>query len=110
MEIPEKDSATSGKDRMVDMVKRVASRWIESNVREEYRIVVYQSPNPLKNLPNTLKSFRDGRAKLGSVPPIPDLGIKVGFGSLEVWSSSRDGLIELDAWFQKHGCETSGIW
>jgi hypothetical protein len=110
METPKKETASSEKDRMVDMVKRVASRWVESNVREEYRITVYQSSNPIRNLPNTLRSFRDGRTKLGSVLPITDLGIKVGFGTLEVWSSNRDGLIELDAWVQKHGCETSGIW
>lgn len=96
--------------KTVDLARKIASRWLESNVRDEYRLTVYQPANPIKNLPAMLRSFRDGRLKLGSIKPITDLGVKVGFDRLEVWSSNRDGLIELDAWFQKHGCETSGIW
>jgi hypothetical protein len=96
--------------KVVDLAHKVARRWLEASVRDEYRLTVYQPASPIKNLPTMLRSFRDGRVKMGSVKPIPDLGIRVGLDLLEVWSSDHKGLVELDAWFQKHGCETSGIW
>lgn len=96
--------------KVVDLAHKVATRWLEANVRDEYRLTVYQPANPIKNLPAMLRSFRDGRAKIGSITSIPDLGIRVGMDHLDVWSTNHKGLVELDAWFQKHGCETSGIW
>ena len=95
---------------IVDLARKVAARWIASNVRDEHRITVYQASNPLRNLPSMLRAFRDGRFKLGSVGPIKDLGVRVGFDHLEVWSADRVGLLALDGWLQKRGCETSGIW
>jgi hypothetical protein len=96
--------------KRVDLAKKVASRWLEAAAKEEYRISVYSTASSSKNLPVMLRLFRDGRMKLGSVQPISDLGLKVAFDHLEVWSSNRECMIQLDSWLQKRGYETSGIW
>ena len=107
-ETPNPDAVET--DHLVGMVRRVASRWVESNVHDEYRLTVYQSVSFVRNLPMMLKSFRDGRIRVGSIEPIRDLGIRVGFDQLELWSADREGLVALDGWLRKAGCETTGIW
>jgi hypothetical protein len=97
--------------RRIVMARRLAKRWVEANARPEYRLKVYRSAaKELKNLPGLLRSFRDGKLKIAGIEPIEDLGIQPGFDHLIVWSSNRKGLIELDAWFHKSGCETTGVW
>lgn len=96
--------------KVVGLARKVADRWLATNAHAEYRLTVYQPATPLKNLPAMLRLFRDGRTKIGSVDPIRDLGVKVGFDHLEVWTANREGLVALDKWFQDHGCETSGVW
>lgn len=92
------------------MAGRVAKRWLKANLRDEYRLTVFQSGKGVKNLPGLLRSFRDGKIKIGSVLPIRDLGIKLGFDQVDIWSSDKEHLIELDTWLRNAGCETSGIW
>jgi len=94
----------------VVMAKLIAARWLESMVHPEYRMAVYYGPRDIKNLPNLLRSFRDGKLKVGSVDPIPDLGIREEFDHLVIWSSEREGLLKLQGWFEERECETSGIW
>jgi hypothetical protein len=96
--------------KRVELAKKVASRWLEAAAKEEYRISVYSTASSSKNLPVMLRLFRDGRMKIGSVKPITDLGVKVAFDHLEIWSSNRDSMIQLDSWLRDRGYETSGIW
>lgn len=94
----------------VAMAKRVAEKWLEENARPEYRITAYFGQSSPPNLPNLLKAFRDGNVRLGSTPPMPDLGVKSGFDQIVLWSQDRAAMVALDAWLVKRGCETSGIW
>lgn len=96
--------------KRVELAKKVASRWLEAAAKEEYRISVYSTASSSKNLPVMLRLFRDGRMKIGSVKPITDLGVKVAFDHLEIWSSNHDGMVQLDSWLRDRGYETSGIW
>ena len=96
--------------RRVAMAKRLARRWVQANVRPEYRVTVYMGPKGLRNLPGLLRSFRDGKLKVGSVDPVTDLGIKAGFDHVEIWSADRKGLVALDSWLREVGCETTGVW
>jgi hypothetical protein len=41
---------------------------------------------------------------------IPDLGIKEGFDSIEVWCENREALEELKIWAERKGMDTSGVW
>ncbi len=97
-------------DRQVGMAGRVAERWLTANLRDEHRITIYQGGKGVKNLPGLLRSFRDGKIKIGSVEPILDLGMKQGFDQVEIWSTNKVGLVNLDKWLREAGCETSGIW
>ena len=97
-------------EHRVIMAKAVARRWLESRVHPEYRLKVYYGPREIRGLTALLRSFRDAKLKVGSIDPIPDLGIKEGFDHFVVWSSDRDGLMELRDWLEKRGCETTGVW
>jgi hypothetical protein len=92
------------------MAKRVATSWLDRHASPEYRLTVYAGGENVKNLPSLLRAFRDSKLRLGSVDPVADLGIDSGFDQVTVWSSSRKGMLELDAWFRSKGCETTGIW
>ena len=96
--------------RRVVMAKLVALRWVEGRTTPEYRLKVLYGAKEIRKVPQLLRSFRDGKIKLGSVEPIRDLGIQEGFDHLIVWSSQRQGMIELQGWFESRGCETSGVW
>jgi hypothetical protein len=48
--------------------------------------------------------------RLAGVPKIPDMGVREGFDSVEVWSSNAKGLSALQQWVEDRGLETSGIW
>lgn len=92
------------------MAKAVARRWLEGRLRPEYRLRVYYGAREIRGVPALLRSFRDAKLKIGSVDPIPDLGVNEGIDHFEVWSSDRDGLRALQAWFEERGCETTGVW
>jgi hypothetical protein len=101
-----------GSVRRVLMARRLAARWVESNSATEYRLRVYApAGKSLNMLPNLLRSYRDGKVRISGLSAnIPDLGIKTGFDHLTLWSSNREGIEALDAWFTKNGCETTGIF
>jgi len=97
--------------KRVLMARRLAKRWVLKKAQPEFRLTVYRSARQeLRNLPDLLRSFRDGKIKLAGIDPITDLGISAGFDHCEMWTTNRPKLIELDAWFQKMGCETTGVW
>jgi hypothetical protein len=97
-------------EKRIVMVKRVAQRWIRRAAHAEYRFQVLFGAREIKNLPNLLRSFRDGKVAMEEVPRIPDLGIKEAFDSISVWSRDREALIQLKDWFEKRGFETTGVW
>jgi len=63
-----------------------------------------------ENLPNLLRSFRDGKVALKKVASIPDLGIEVQADYVSVWSKNRTALLTLRKWCEDRKLETSGIW
>ena len=97
-------------ERIVWMTRRLATRWVLAHVKPEYRVRVLLGSHPIRNLTGLLHSFRDGRAPLEGVPQIEDLGVRELTDGVELWSSSREGLLLLSAWFEMRGCETSGVW
>jgi len=97
-------------ERRVIMAKTVASRWLENRVREEHRLTILGCAKAVNNLPNLLRSFRDGKVAMAGVEPLPDLGLQEEFDAISLWSSDRTALISLKDWCEKRGLETSGIW
>lgn len=97
-------------EKRVIMARAVACRWIGKVAHEEYRFRVLYGAREFKNLPNLLRSFRDGKVAMTGLPAIPDLGIREDFDALEVWSSDRDALMRLAHWFEDRGMETTGVW
>jgi hypothetical protein len=94
----------------VAMAKRVAAKWLEERVRPEYRIAVLDISFGVRNLPSYLKAFRDGRARIANVDRIADLGIDVKGPRMDLWSTDREGIVALEKWLSKTGCDTTGIW
>ena len=94
----------------VAMAKRVAAAWLQDHAKPEYRLTVYAGSEDMRNLPGLLRAFREGKTKIGSINPISDLGIQSGFDRVTLRSSDHEGMIELDRWLTKRGCETTGIW
>lgn len=101
--------AAKPSERRIIMARMVASEWLSSRARAEYRIRVYYNQD-LGNYVNLLRGFRDGQVKIAGVQPIPDLGIQHENGSLTVWSSDHNALASLKVFFEKKGMETSWIW
>lgn len=93
----------------VVMTKRVASRFLENRSRLEYRLKIFKGCSNIRNFPSLLRSFRDGRVKIGSLDPIYDLGISEGFDYVTVWSSNHLALKQLSDWAEQKGMETSGV-
>lgn len=95
----------------VAMAKRVASSWLEKRVKNEFRLTLYPTASGgVPNLPTLLRSLRDHKARLASVPSIPDLGLKVEAERMEVWSSDKQAMAALDTWLSQRGYETTGVW
>ena len=92
------------------MAKRVAEKWLQERAVPEHRLTVFSSSSSPRNLPALLRSFRDAKTRIARIAPIQDLGVKVSSERLELWTSDREGLIKLNGWLMKNGCETSGIW
>jgi len=94
----------------VVMARAVAHRWLEARLRPEHRVKVFYGAQDIRGLPSLLRSFRDGKIRLGTVQPIADLGIHEEFDHFIIWSSDHDGLLKLASWLETRGCETTGIW
>ena len=94
--------------RRVVMSRKIARQWLLKQAKPEYRFRVF-NPNA-KDYPSVLRSFRDGKLKMGSVQPLPDLGVKEDFEGFYVWSSDMTSLKTLQQWFAKRGLETTWIW
>lgn len=94
--------------RRVVMSRKIARQWLLKQAKPEYRFRVF-NPNA-KDYPSVLRSFRDGKLRMGSVQPLPDLGVKEDFEGFYVWSSDMTSLKTLQQWFAKRGLETSWIW
>ena len=98
------------KEKRVMMTKRVAERWLKAVMYPEYRFKVLYGSKDFRNMASLMHSFRDGRIAMQDVPRVADLGVKDGFDGLELWSKDHDGLLSLQAWYEKRGFETTGIW
>lgn len=96
--------------RRVVMAKEVAERWLAQRTEAEYRLRVLYGGIGVKNIPGLLRAFRDRKATLRDVPPLPKLGVREGFDFVEVWTPNYDGLVQLRDWFEGRGYETSGVW
>ena len=94
----------------VAMAKRVAVTWLAKHAQPEFRITVYASGDSIQNLPSLLRAYRDCKTRLGSLQPMPDLGIEAGFDRVTLWSHDRQAMVELESWLRKKGCESTGIW
>ena len=96
--------------KRVLMSRRLAARWLRAVSFPEYHLRVLFGARDIRNLPNLMYSFRDGKVAMRGVPRVADLGMKVSFDGLELWSKDHDGLVALGSWFEKQGFETTGIW
>ncbi len=96
------------------MAKGVAERWLKNASAPEYRLTVYESgtSKPIRNIVNLLRSFRDGKARIGGIQTISDLGIgsEASAGAVTIWSTNHSELLKLDAWLTKRGFLSTGIW
>lgn len=92
------------------MARKVAARWVHRIAKAEFRIRIFYGAQEYRNLPNLLRSFRDGKTKIAGVHPIPDLGVKEDFDAIEVWSGDYAALASLGKWAEERGFETSGVW
>lgn len=97
-------------EKKVVMARRVARRWVASIAAPEYRLRILYGAREIRQLPNLLRSFRDGKVAMEGVSALPDMGIKEHFDALEVWSRNREALAKLQGWFETRGFETSGVW
>ena len=92
------------------MAHRVAAQWVAHLAHAEYRFDVLYGATEIRNLPNLLRSFRDGKVGMEGIPHCPDLGIQESGDSLTLWSPNREAMIGLKDWFEKKGFETTGLW
>lgn len=99
-----------GTQKRVLLTRRVARKWLEEKANPEYRMSIFGMASKIRRFPDLLRSFRDGKLKIGGISPVRDLGIKEGFDSVTVWSSDRESLISLKDWCERMNLETSGIW
>jgi len=97
-------------ERRVINPRAVAGRWIRRVAKAEYRLKILYGPIEVKNLPNLLRSFRDGKVAMDGVPSLRDMGVKEEFDAVEVWSRNRVALVALKDWFENRGFETTGVW
>ena len=107
--MPGKDES---KETQVVMVRAVARRWIRKMAKAEYRVRVFYGSRGYQNLPNLLRSFRDGKTSITGVDRIEDLGVDPCGGGefLEVWSHDRRGMLKLGKWLEDKGFDTTGVW
>lgn len=100
----------------IAMARQVADRWLAEVSQKEFRFAamagVGKSEVDVRLLVGSLRSWRDGRTKIGNLRAIPDLGVREipGTNSIEVWASDCDGLRKLSSWMESRGFETNFIW
>lgn len=94
----------------VVLSKKVAEKWLAKKATPEYRLKIFGWVDRLRGFPSLLRSFREGKLRIGGIDPVLDLGVKEGFDSVTVWSSDRESLVKLRNWVEKRGLETSGVW
>lgn len=97
-------------EHRVMLARDLARRWLVAQAHPEHRLTIYYPSMDSRGLPKLLRSFRDARLRIGGMNPVLDLGVQEDFDSVTVWSSDRDGIVRLAAWFEAHGYETSGVW
>lgn len=95
--------------KRVIMAKRVAQEWLAKNATEEYRVRVYPSLDSKTNLPSWLRSFREGRSKMGSAKPF-DFAVEEFPDHFCIRSRDYEGMKVLNAQLESYGYETTGIW
>lgn len=99
----------------IAMAHAVANRWLNEISRKEYRFSVFQGSGKtdveMRLLSGSLRSWREGKIKLGSLAPISDLGLsEPPNNSIELWSADCDSLRKLSSWIESRGFETNFIW
>lgn len=97
------------RERQIVMSREMARRWILKKAHAEYRFWVYGTGG-IRYLPNLMRSLRDGKIAMEGVPSISDLGIQESFDAVELWSTNKNALVQLQQWFEKRGYETTGVW
>ena len=90
------------------MARSVAKAWLESNVRREYRMKIFNLTR--SDFPNLLRSARDKKIRLTGVDLFPDLGVQEDNENLVVWTSDVESLPRLKQFFERQGMETTFIW
>lgn len=97
-------------EKRVVMAKRVAARWLAQKAKAEYRFSVLMGQREIRNLPNLLRSLRDGKVAMAGVPTIADLGVAEHFDKVTMWSNDREAMLKLANWFERRGFDTTGVW
>jgi hypothetical protein len=97
-------------ERRIVMARKLALQWLEAHARPEHRLTVFYVGKEARGMPGLLRSFRDAKLRIGTVDPIPDLGVQEDFDSVTVWSTDRDAMVRLATWFEQHGYDTTGVW
>lgn len=101
----------SPSERRIVMARNLALRWLSEKAHPEHQVrIFYVGRENSRGIPGVLRAFRDSKLRIGSLEAIPDLGVSEAFDSVTVWSSDRQALKRLAAWFEGHGYETSGVW
>lgn len=91
------------------MAKKLAKKWLTSHMAPRFKVRVFCNQDP-KVLGSLLYSWRDGRMKLGSLEPLPDLGIRQGFDFIDIWSSDKKAMSQLISYLESTGHETTGVF
>ena len=99
----------------IAMAHTVANRWLGEISQKEYRFSVFpgsgKTEMDVRLLAGSLRSWRDGKTKIASVPTLTNLGVRESANnSIEVWSSDCDTLRKLSFWIESRGFETNFIW
>ena len=97
-------------EKRVLMAKRIATRWLIRVAKSEYRLTVFYGAKGSQNIANLLRCFRDGKVALQGVAPRSDIGVKDHGDEVEIWTSSREAMVQLKDWFETRGYETTGVW
>ena len=97
-------------EKRVVMARRVARKWVRRLATAEYRFSVLYGVRDHRYIAGLLRSQRDGKISMESVPTVADLGIRENFDSLTLWSADRTAMLALQGWFEKRGFETTGVW
>lgn len=92
------------------MARKIAGAFIRKLAKPEFRMDVLWSPRGIGQLGGTLRAFRDKKIAFTNAPCVPDLGIKEFPDKLSLWSADREKLAALNAWLERRGYETSGVW